>query len=172
MDSTTNSYRTAQANMMLKQFGQHQVKLIDYCSPEVLEISDEQLSLKMPLNENTTNHLGSVYFGALAVGADVAAGLMAMEMAHHLDMQVSLAFKSVQGDFYRRPEDDVIFSCYQGKMIREMLEKSREKGVRVNEPISVTVTCPSKDGDEPVASFTLMLSLKVVSTVASSALDS
>ena len=162
--------RVAQANEMLKQFGKHQVRLIDYCAPEVLEISDEQLSLKIPLNEKTKNHLDSMYFGALAVGADVAAGLMAMEMAQYLGMDVSLAFKSVQGDFYRRPEDDVVFSCYQGKMIRAMLQKSRETGERVNEPISVTVTCPARDGAEPVASFTLTLSLKVISTVSAAEL--
>ena len=162
--------RAVQANQMLKQFGKHQVKLIDYCMPEVLAISDEQISLKIPLNEKTKNHLDSMYFGALAVGADVAAGLMAMEMAHQLGMNVSLAFKSVQGDFYRRPEDDVIFSCYQGSMIREMLDRSWQTGKRINEPVSVTVTCPTMDGAEPVASFTLTLSLKVVSTEASAEL--
>jgi len=160
--------RIAQANKMLKKFGKHQVKLIDYCTPEILEISDEHLSLKIPFNEKTKNHLDSMYFGALAIGADVAAGLLAMDMANNSGMNVSLAFKSVQGDFYRRPEDDVVFSCYQGKMIREMLEQSHQTGERVNEPVSVTVTCPTRDGTEPVASFTLTLSLKVQSPTFSS----
>lgn len=66
--------RVAKANEMLKQFGKHKVKLIDYCTPEILEISDDHLSLKIPLNEKTKNHLESMYFGALAIGADVAAG--------------------------------------------------------------------------------------------------
>lgn len=158
--------RVAQANKMLKQFGKHKVKLIDYCTPEIIEISDDHLSLKIPLNDKTKNHLESMYFGALAIGADVAAGLLAMDMANSSGLDVSLAFKSVQGEFLRRPEDDVIFSCYQGKMIREMLEKSHQTGKRVNEPVSVTVTCPARDGNEPVATFSLTLSLKVVSTLA------
>lgn len=51
-------------------------------------------------------------------------------------------------------------------MIREMLTQSHETGERINEPVSVTVTCPARDGDEPVATFSLTLSLKVVSTSA------
>ncbi|MGR5146450.1 PaaI family thioesterase [Photobacterium alginatilyticum] len=158
--------RVAQANEMLKSFSKQKVKLIDYCTPEILEISDEHLSLKIPLNDKTKNHLESMYFGALAIGADVAAGLLAMDMANHSGLNVSLAFKSVQGEFLRRPEDDVVFSCYQGKMISEMLERSHQTGKRINEPVSVTVTCPARDGNEPVATFSLTLSLKVVSSPA------
>ncbi|ELR67639.1 hypothetical protein C942_01569 [Photobacterium marinum] len=158
--------RVAQANKLLKRFAQEKVKLIDYCEPEIVEISDEHLSLKIPLNDKTKNHLESMYFGALAIGADVAAGLLAMEMAGHSGMDVSLAFKSVQGEFFRRPEADVVFSCYQGSMIREMLDRSCMTGERINEPVSITVTCPDKDGNEPVASFSLTLSLKVASPVA------
>ncbi|MDX1303578.1 DUF4442 domain-containing protein [Photobacterium sp.] len=160
--------RVINANIMLKHFAKHQVQLIDYCTPEVLAIDDEQLSLKLPLNQKTRNHLGSMYFGALAIGADIAAGLMAMELASNSGLNVSLAFKSVQGDFHRRPEDDVIFHCHQGKDIREMLEMSNQTGERINKPITVTATCPTKDGAQPVATFILTLSLKIVpSSVAS-----
>ncbi len=55
--------RVAQANKMLKQFGKHKVKLIDFCTPEIMEISDDHLSLKIPLNDKTKNHLESMYFG-------------------------------------------------------------------------------------------------------------
>ncbi|MEJ2763839.1 DUF4442 domain-containing protein, partial [Photobacterium sp. MCCC 1A19761] len=91
--------RVASANAMLKQFAEQHVKLIDYCSPEILAISDDQLALRIPLNDRTKNHLQSMYFGALAIGADVAAGLLAMEMAARSGLTLSLAFKSVQGDF-------------------------------------------------------------------------
>ncbi|PSW06551.1 PaaI family thioesterase [Photobacterium lipolyticum] len=163
--------RVTQANIMLKHFSKHQVQLIDYCTPEVLEIDDEHLSLKLPLNQKTQNHLGSMYFGALAIGADIAAGLMAMELASNSGLDVSLAFKSVQGDFHRRPEDDVVFRCNQGKDIREMLEMSNQTGERINKPITVTATCPTKDGTQPVATFTLTLSLKIVPSSISSPVE-
>ncbi|UTV28799.1 PaaI family thioesterase [Photobacterium atrarenae] len=159
--------RVAGANAMLKQFAEQHVKLIDYCSPEILAISDDHLALSIPLNEHTKNHLQSMYFGALAIGADVAAGLLAMEMAARSGLTLSLAFKSVQGEFLRRPEQDVIFSCHQGALIRDMLQRCRETGERVNEPVEVVATCPSQDGDAPVARFTLTLSLKVVPATAS-----
>ncbi len=46
--------------------------LAGFCDIELVENSDEQVIVKIPLSKQTQNHLGSMYFGALHIGADVA----------------------------------------------------------------------------------------------------
>ncbi len=42
-------------------------------------MSAKALRIRIPLGWRTRNHLGSMYFGALATGADLVGGLLVME---------------------------------------------------------------------------------------------
>lgn len=101
-----------------------------------------------------------MYFGVLAVGADVAGGFMAMSKAQERGEKVSLAFKAVEGQFLKRPEADVHFVCDDGPLIDKMLDETFETGERVNQAVKITAICPSLHGNEPMAEFMLTLSLK------------
>ncbi|PKF49961.1 DUF4442 domain-containing protein [Enterovibrio nigricans] len=151
------------ANRMLKLFGFFKVPLIWYCRPKILVLDDEQVQVRIPLKRKTKNHLNSMYFGTLAIGADVAGGFMAMSKAEARGRKISLAFKAVKGDFLKRPEADVLFTCTDGKLIDEMLDKTLATGERVNQAVRITATCPAINHDEPMAVFDLTLSVKVVS---------
>lgn len=146
----------------LRLFGFMQVRMIGYCKPTVLEMSDERCVIRIPLSARTRNHLGSMYFGALAVGADCAGGLIAMRLItsqKDAGGPVSLVFKDFFADYLRRPESDVEFECADGAKIRTLVQKAQATGERVNETVVVTARCP-KDSPEPVAVFRLTLSLK------------
>lgn len=149
------------ANTMLSLFGFFKVPLIWLCRPKIVQIDEQAVVIKMPLKRRTKNHLNSMYFGALAVGADIAGGFLAMSKAEQRGRNVSLAFKAVRGEFLKRPEADVFFRCEDGLVIDEMLDETLETGERVNKPVTIVATCPSLHGDEPMAIFTLTLSLKV-----------
>ena len=43
-----------------------------------------------------------------------------------------------------------------------MLAETMSTGERVNQPVTIIATCPSLHGDEPMAEFTLTLSIKKV----------
>jgi hypothetical protein len=103
-----------------------------------------------------------MYFGALAIGADLAGGFMAMGKAQERGGKVSLAFKAVKGEFLKRPERDVHFMCSDGELIDQMLDETFSTGERVNKPVTITATCPSLNGDEPMAVFELVLSVKAI----------
>jgi hypothetical protein len=74
--------------------------------------------------------------------------------------KVALIFKDFHADFLKRAEGDVRFTCEQGREIRALVRKALASGERESLPVHVTATVPSKLGDEPVAQFTLTLSLK------------
>lgn len=148
------------ANFYLNYFGFLKVPLIWLCRPKILQLDEQRVEVKIPLKRRTKNHLGSMYFGVLAVGADVAGGFMAMSKAQARGKQVSLAFKAVEGQFLKRPEADVHFVCDDGELIDKMLDETFATGDRVNQAVKITALCPSLHGDEPMAEFLLTLSLK------------
>ena len=103
-----------------------------------------------------------MYFGALAVGADLAGGLHAFYHAERAKVKISLAFKSFQAQFLKRPESDVYFVCDMGEMVKEMIDDSQKTGQRINKPLDVTAYTNYPEQPDIVARFTLELSLKVL----------
>ncbi|MCY9803618.1 PaaI family thioesterase [Vibrio scophthalmi] len=148
------------ANLYLKLFGFFKVPLIYYCRPNIISLDKNKVEVVIPFKRRNKNHLNSLYFGVLAVGADVAGGFMAMSKSQARGERISLAFKSVQADFLKRPEADVLFTCQDGALIDEMLDQAIESGERVNQPVTIIATCPTLHGDEPMAIFQLTLSIK------------
>ncbi len=154
--------RLTKANWYLRLFGFFQVPLIWLCRPKIVAIDSQKVEVVIPLFRRTRNHLGGMYFGALAVGADVAGGFLAMSKAKASGDTISLAFKSVSGEFLKRPEGDVLFRCSEGHTIDEMLTETKLTGKRVNQKVTIIAYCPEKLAQEPVARFELELSVKSV----------
>lgn len=107
--------------------------MIGYLKPKLIQLTDNEIVVRLPLTRRSRNHLHSMYFGALAVGADIAGGLHGFYHAKQAKCKVSLAFKSFQAQFLRRPESDVYFICTEGDVVKKMIEESKNP---VNELIN------------------------------------
>ena len=140
-------------------FGLTQVPLIFYCRPKVVSISDSKLEIKIKLNRRTKNHLNSMYFGVLAVGADVTGGFLAMRYIQASTSKIALIFKDFKVEFLKRAEGDVHFVCEDGIAIQNLVRAAEETGERQNLPVQIIATVP-EISDEPVAKFILTLSIK------------
>ena len=151
------SLRRIKWNLFL--LGLFKIPLLFYVSPKIIEISPDSCIIKIKLRIRTKNHLNSMYFGAMAVGADVAVGLHAFYLSELKKAKISLAFKSFNAEFLKRAESDVNFICEEGNKIIKMIEESKIEGKRVNEMIDVQAINSS---NEMVAKFTMELSLKVI----------
>lgn len=145
-------------------FGRFKVPLIGHLKPQLIKLTDQDIVIKLKLNRRSKNHLNSMYFGALAVGADLAGGLHGFYHAERANVKLSLAFKSFQAQFLRRPESDVFFICTMGDIVREMIIESKKTGARINKPIDVIAYVNYPQQSEEVARFILELSLKVLYT--------
>ncbi|HEN5538942.1 TPA: DUF4442 domain-containing protein, partial [Legionella pneumophila] len=111
-------------------FSHFKVALIGYLKPKLIQLTDNEIVVRLPLTRRSRNHLHSMYFGALAVGADIAGGLHGFYHAKQAKCKVSLAFKSFQAQFLRRPESDVYFICTEGDVVKKMIEESKKSGER------------------------------------------
>jgi len=148
-------------SMQWKMFllGFFKIPLLHYVRPRLIEINDEKVVLKVTLRRRTKNHLNSMYFGALAVGADIAGGLQAFYFAERYGKKISFAFKSSTAQFLKRAETDTFFESNQGAVIVAALNKSMETGERVNDIVNVIA---KNTQGEIVATFEMGISLKVV----------
>jgi acyl-coenzyme A thioesterase PaaI-like protein len=144
----------------IRLFGLTKIPLLLYVRPSVVALSNERAVIKIPLRRRTRNHLRSMYFGALAIGADCAGGIMAMQEIQKSPHRISLIFKTLTAEFVKRAEGDVFFTCSEGKDIAALVAAAEQSPDRIEMPVHVTATVPSRLGDEPVAAFTLLLSLK------------
>jgi acyl-coenzyme A thioesterase PaaI-like protein len=145
----------------MRLFGWLKIPLLASVHPVVVELSETRCVVRVRLRRWTRNHLGSMYFGALAIGADCAGGLLAMDQIKRSGGRVALVFKSFQASFLKRPESDVYFICEEGEAIRDQVRRTLDSEDRITEPMHVLAAVKAPDGTfEPVAEFTLELSLK------------
>ena len=146
-------------NRLIQLFGITKVPMIWYCRPKVIEHTDEKIEIKILLKRKTKNHLGSMYFGVLAVGADITGGFLAMNPIQESGRKINLIFKDFKADFLKRPEGDVHFICNDGLAVRELVKKVTKSTDRHNFKLNIDAIVPSIS-TEIVAKFQLTLSLK------------
>ena len=103
-----------------------------------------------------------MYIGALTVGADIAGGMIAIYKIRKSGRKARFLFKSMKADYRKRAEGHVHFSCEDGDAIDDLCAKAAETGLRQNMPVTITARCPDKLGDEPVAVFEMVISVKDV----------
>jgi acyl-coenzyme A thioesterase PaaI-like protein len=134
--------------------------MIGYLSPRVLHLDANRCEVLIPLRRRAKNHLSSMYFGALCVGADCAGGLIAFEEASKSAVPVNIVFKSIRGDFLKRPQADVHFVCEDGEKAREIIERTVSDGERHEREVEIKAYTYSPH-EELVAQFYLTLSVRV-----------
>ncbi len=143
----------------LRLYALARIPLLFYVGVSVAEVAPDRMVVRIPLRRRTKNHLGSMYFGALCVGAECAAGALAMHLIGQQSRHISLVFKDFNAEFLKRAEGDVEFCCRQWRELSELVAQAAAADERVERQVEVTAAVPSLDED-PVARFRLTISLK------------
>lgn len=136
------------------------IPVLLFLGPRVERLDERGCTVKIPFGWRSRNHVGSMYFGALCAGADLAGGLPAARLIWDRHPKVSVVFADVKGEFLKRADGDTLFTCEDGFAVAAAVRQADTSGERITLPVSVVATVPDKYGDEPVARFTLGLSLK------------
>ena len=144
---------------MLRLFGFSKVAMIAYCRPRVIFFDDTTLEIKIPLNRRTKNHINTMYFGALSVGADITGGFLALPPIQKSKRKIILVFKDFSAQFLKRAESDVHFICKDGLAVQNLIDTAIKTQERQNFKLKIIAKTP-KISNDIVAEFELTLSIK------------
>ncbi len=162
MMSTAFISEKTKETALLRGFTLMKIPLIAFLGPRVDRIDDDRVEITIPLTYRSKNHLGSMYFGALATGADLSLGYLAFREFKRRGAKISLVFKSFSAQFLKRAEADVTFVFTEAKQLHAMIDECLSVPERITRPFTMIATTPSLSGDEPIANFQMELSLKRV----------
>lgn len=151
---------TSKINFLFKSFAFFKIPMIFFCGAKIIEIDEKKAVVKIPLNFKTRNHLKSMYFGTLAVGADITGGIIAFQIIQQKKLKISLVFKDMSGEFLKRVEKDAFFVCEDGEKVSNLINRTLETGNREEDKVNINVYTNYYKNPELVSKFSLTLSLK------------
>ncbi|XOV67193.1 MAG: DUF4442 domain-containing protein [Fluviicola sp.] len=149
--------RLKQIRKQVFLLGVFKIPMLWFVRPKVLSIDENECVVKIKLRRRTKNHLRSMYFGAMAVGADLSAGLHTFYFAEEDQNRMHFSFKSMNCEFLKRAETDVRFVSREGDKIKNAVELARTSGERQNEEVLVEGL---DNHNEVVATFQMVVSVK------------
>lgn len=147
--------------LQLQAFTLFKIPILFLVQPKIIRVDQKYCEVMIPLNFLTKNHVGSMYFGVLAMGADLAGGTFVLDAIKRSGKKVGFIFKDFTADFLKRPEDNVHFICEEGDKVKKVIHQTIRTKKRANTTVNIYATTPDVSGSEPVAKFTLTISVKV-----------
>lgn len=147
-------------NLLLSMYAWTKIPLIGFCAPRVIEATDKKTVLKISLGFRTKNHLGAMYFGALAIGSELCIALLAVKKIKESGLKIDFLFKNYKADFLKRAEGDVYFICEEAETVVQQIQEARLSSERINRTLTAYAIVPSINPDEKIATFELTLSVK------------
>lgn len=152
---------TTKLNLILKAFGIFKIPLILFTNPKAVELTDDRSEIRIPLNYRTQNHLRVMYFGALAIGAELSIALKAVEQIMKSKKKIDFLFKDFSIQFLKRADGNVHFISEDVRKVVNLIEKSKTTDERLEETFQGYAVVPSsKNPTEKVITYTLTLSVR------------
>ncbi|MES2854525.1 MAG: DUF4442 domain-containing protein, partial [Bdellovibrionota bacterium] len=85
--------------------------LLAFISPRIVKCTNEQSVVQVGLGFRSRNHLGVMYFGALAMGAELSIAVKAVQEIQRSGKRIDFLFKDFKCEFSKRADGDVQFIC-------------------------------------------------------------
>lgn len=124
-----------------------------------MELSDSQAVVRVKLRRRTRNHFNSMYFGGLAVGAELSVALAAVNETIESRKSVNFLFKDFHAEFLKRADGDTYFVCPDAGKVRELVAESFRSGERMEEKFH-GFAYVDVDTQDPVMKYSLTISIK------------
>jgi hypothetical protein len=130
--NTTQTSEIKKLSRFIRTLSLVKVPLLGICRPKVLELSENVAIVKLPYEFLTKNHLGSMYFGALAMGSELSIALRLLDRMRREKVPVSFIFKDFSCEFLKRAEADVHFVTEQVKAVDQLIDLAMSTSERQN----------------------------------------
>lgn len=146
-------------NSILWAFGLTKIPLLMFVSPKITLLNKEKCQIKIKLGYRTKNHLKSMYFGALAIGAELSIGGPVVFSLHETKQKVDFVFKDFSCQFLKRPDGHVLFCCDEVSEVHQLMSDSYQSTDRIEKTIKGYAVLENNP-DVKVMTYALTLSVK------------
>ena len=133
---TSNSKELSTLTWMIRLFCLFRIPLLAFCWPKIEKIEDQIAEVSVPVNFFTRNHVRSMYFGALAMGAELSTAIRLLQRMKNEKLPLGFIFKDAKFEFLKRAESRVYFHIDQVQLVDELIKKAMATDNRVDQTIS------------------------------------
>lgn len=141
-------------------YGLLKIPLVLFISPRVVEAGEKRFVLKVPLSYRTKNHLNSMYFGAMGIGAELSIAAAAVMAISESKQKIDFVFKDFSGQYLKRGDGDVHFICEEVEAVKALIEEAKTNPERIERKFKGYAIVPKKSETEPVMTYELTLSVR------------
>jgi len=141
-------------------YGLLKIPLVLFISPRVVEVGPKRCVLKVPLSYRTKNHLNSMYFGALGIGAELSIAAAAVMAITESKQKIDFVFKDFSGQYLKRADGDVHFICDEVEAVNALIEEAKTNPARLERKFKGYAVVPKTSETEPVMTYELTLSVR------------
>lgn len=153
------TYKNLKITALINLFSAFKIPLLAFVTPKIIEVTETRSVAKIRLDLRTRNHLGVMYFGALAMGAELSVALSAIVAIQDSGKKIDFIFKDFKADFLKRADSHVHFICEDAAAIRQMIGDAAASSDRISRTFNGYAIVPSQS-NEPVMTYSLTLSVK------------
>ena len=152
-------FKALKMTAFINMYSLLKLPLLAFAAPQIILLSDRQSIVKVRLGWRTRNHLGVMYFGALAMGAELSIALKAVDEIAKSKKRIDFLFKDFHADFLKRADGHVHFICDEAEQVAELIQQAAHSPERFTKTFKGHAIVPSK-GPDPVMTYTLSLTVK------------
>lgn len=135
------------------------VPLLGICFPKVRTLNSQTAEVQLSRWWLTSNHVGSMYFGALAMGAELSIATRLLHRLYYEKIPLSFIFKDASFQFLSRAEDHVIFRCDEVALADQLIARALNTTDRCDHTFNGYAYCVS-DPSKKILDFKITLSVK------------
>ncbi len=146
-------------SLFINIFSWFKIPLLAYVRPKIITLNNEESVVRVKLNSRSRNHLNVMYFGALAMGAELSVALMAVNKINESKKRIDFLFKDFDSKFLKRADKHVFFCCPEAEKVNDLIRRSLETPDRL-EGTYTGFAYVDESSREPVMEYKLTLSVK------------
>lgn len=141
------------------------IPLLAMVRPKIFRLDEKYCVVKAPLNFVTKNHVGSMYFGAMSMAAELSTAAYIVDQIQNHGLKSQFIFKDFSCEFLKRAEKDIYFVCPAIPAIQELVQKiqmSEERFEGSFEGYAVDDKNHIEDPSQKIMTYRLTISMKAL----------
>ena len=119
--SGASRFENLKLTALINAYSAINIPLLAFVTPRIMELSETRSVVRIRLDRRTRNHLKVMYFGALAMGAELSIALKAIDAIGKSGKKIDFIFKDFQAEFLKRADGHVHFICDQVPGVQELI---------------------------------------------------